>query len=262
MQAQIIGVAQELSFVDGVTVNYMLLQLPNGREIRALVDTDEAAAVTAAFIQTGGAAAQQALSDAGQTTPLDPSEDPDFTVVPRQALQAERSPHPALSHISNDMSVAVATGKNYTPLRLDDEGNAEFGGDWEKDNVDNGPSVAEYEQSQGELAAVDRELQQAAHLVATAAGVSADDLDPAALRRAVAALQATAPTPLPQPSWGAALTSSPGTQPRRAPANRTALMIQADAKGNPIFSGANVADMRDLAGGNLDGEEADEVGSI
>lgn len=253
MQAQIIGVAQELSFVDGVTVNYMLLQLPNGREIRALVDTDEAAAVTAAFIQTGGAAAQQALSDASQTTPLDPSEDPDFTVVPRQAPQAERSPHPALSRISNDMSAAVATGKNYTPLRLDDEGNAEFGGDWEKDNVDNGPSVAEYEQSQGELAA---------HLVATAAGVSADDLDPAALRRAVAALQATAPTPLPQPSWGAALTSSPGTQPRGAPANRTALMIQADAKGNPIFSGANVADMRDLAGGNLDGEEADEVGSI
>jgi len=250
MDAHIFGVAQELSFVDGTTDNYVVFQLPNGKFIRASIDAAAAMEITTLFIQTGGAAAAQAMAEVETASTS-------HVVTP---VAPPVAPHPALARAGAfDSEVPrAAPGRNYTPLSLDGDGNAEFGGDYQP-GIDDGPTMEERNLADNELDAVATELQAASAIVSGALG-SIDENDPAAVRKAVEALNlnmAKPPATLPQPKW----TAQPAA--RAAPANgRQALTIGADAKGNPVFTGVNVADVRDLTGGNMDGQEPGEVGSI
>lgn len=245
MDAQIIGVAQELSFLDGSTDNYMVLQLPNGQAIRASIDAEAAMTLTALFIKNGGAAAQQAIVEAEKAE------------APVQV--AARSPHPALAQASPKRGVRADPRRNYTPLSIDNDGSGEFGGNYQPgmdDDLGMGPTEEEQELAQTELAAIDNELQSAAALISGVLGDDPANMDPAAMRRAVEALQTTAPlSTLPKPQWTAQPT------PRAAQQQAQPLTVGADARGYPVFSGSNVADVRDLIGGNTDGQEPGEVGS-
>lgn len=255
MHAHILGVVQELSFVEGDTVNYMVVQLPNGQKVRALIDSSDAVTLTTLFVKTGGAAAQRALDE------IPDVETPTMSQPTQQSTKA----HPALGNLGSNGSERAAAGKSYTPLTLDDDGEGTFGGDFTPgmDDELNDNSLVDQEQMPSELAAVDRELQAAAASISSALGMDPSTMDAAALRRAVASLQldkVAAPAALPQPSWESSIVQPTTT--RIATRDRQVLTLQADAKGNPIFHGANTVAIEDLTGGNTDGEEPGEVGSI
>jgi hypothetical protein len=203
------------------------------------------------FVKTGGAAAQRALDEIPEVeTPPMP-----------QPTQQSTKAHPALGNLGSNGGERAAAGKSYTPLTLDDDGEGTFGGDFTPgmDDELNDNSLVDQEQMPSELAAVDRELQAAAASISSALGMDPSTMDAAALRRAVASLQA-APATLPQPSWESSIVQPTTT--RIATRDRQVLTLQADAKGNPTFHGANTVVIEDLTGGNTDGEEPGEVGSI
>lgn len=68
MHADIEGLSQVLSFKNGEVQNQLLLKLPDGRVVQAIVDADTAAYVAGAFVSHGGAAAQRAVAAAGSAS--------------------------------------------------------------------------------------------------------------------------------------------------------------------------------------------------
>lgn len=66
MQATIDGISQDLSFSEGTYKNFLRLRLPDGALVRAEVDTDTAAKISALFVRMGGSAAERALSGSQQ----------------------------------------------------------------------------------------------------------------------------------------------------------------------------------------------------
>lgn len=70
MQLTVLGIAQELSFQDGNTYNYVKLALPDGTACRAAVDNDVLNLLIKHFVPSGSEAAARAVREAaaGATT--------------------------------------------------------------------------------------------------------------------------------------------------------------------------------------------------
>lgn len=214
MQATIVGLSQELSLLDGETTNSIVLELPNGAYVRAVLSDEATVEVTRAFVQSGVPAATVAAQRAAAA-----SEAPATPAPAPVAREAEVSAHPALQ-------------RQYSPVVLSDEpdddgpdgdGSRVFGGDYE------GASVA----------AIGQQLQHAEASLAQAVG-GADDMDSVGLQAAAARLRQGAE--MPAPNWGTAPTPSP--QPRRQ------LRVTKDDMGNPVIQGSGLVDTRLLVGGN------------
>lgn len=61
MNVKISGLSQDLSFESGSFQNYVVLELPNGRRIRANIEADAAQELTTLFVQTRGSSAERAI---------------------------------------------------------------------------------------------------------------------------------------------------------------------------------------------------------
>jgi hypothetical protein len=219
MQATIVGLSQELSLLDGDTTNSVVLELPNGVYVRALLSDEAAVEVTKAFVQSGVPAAAVAAQRASAAPEAPPMPAP-ASVAREAAVQA----HPALNF------GATAMTRQYSPVVLSDEPDDEgpdgqvFGGDYD-DNAS--------------MAAIGQQLQHAEASLAHAVG-DPGDMDRAGLQAAAARLRQG--TPMPTPSWGGSPEPSP--QPRRQ------LRVSKDDMGNPVLQGSGLVDTSLLVGGN------------
>jgi hypothetical protein len=97
---------QALSLLDGTMTNELVLRLPNGHRLSALVDDAGLKAVLSAFAEQGGAAVQRAVSEPASTQP------------------AAQWPPPSPAQ---DAPLA----QSLAGLELDQGENTEFGGDYE-----------------------------------------------------------------------------------------------------------------------------------
>lgn len=225
MQATILGLSQELSLLDGDTTNSILLELPNGTHVRAVLSEEAAVEITRAFVQSGVPAAAVAAQRAA-AVPESPPMPPMRTV--------EAPVHPALQQM------APAMARQYAPVVLSDEpddgGPDEqvFGGDYEEDTS---------------MAAIGQQFQQAEASLAHAVG-NADDMDRAGLQAAAARLRQG--SEMPAPSWVA-------TPPAVAPTRRQ-VRVAKDDMGNPVLQGSGLVDTRLLIGGN--NIEEGDVGQV
>lgn len=95
MRAEIIGLSQEMNLLTGTFSNVLRLQLLDGTVVTVGVEEAVVAKVTELFVQTGGAASTRAQAEAGDVVAVQ---------LPPQTFHA--------------------------PLRMDDEGNDDFGGDY------------------------------------------------------------------------------------------------------------------------------------
>lgn len=226
MQATIVGLSQELSFLDGETTNSLLLELPNGMLVRTLLDDESAAAVTAAFVQSGAPAAVTATQ---RSTAATAASSP--APAPRPA------PHPALQ-------VETPLARQYSPVALDsedvDDSDPEdastFGGDYA-----------------GSVAAIGQQLDLAAQSIARAVG-DTTDLDKAGLQEAANRLR-QAGTELPTPNWVA-------TERAEQPAQQTRRRVQVtqDSMGNPVLRGTGLVNPIALLGGsNIEAGDAGQL---
>lgn len=227
MQATIVGLSQELSLLDGDTTNSIVLELPNGTFVRALLSDDAAVEVTKAFVQSGVPAAVAAAQRAS-TAPEAPPMPAPVSVTREAEVQA----HPAL-----------AMTRQYSPVVLSDEpddegpegpGEQVFGGDFDRS---------------ASMAAIGQQLQHAEASLAHAVG-DPGDLDRAGLQAAAARLRQG--NEMPTPSWAASPAPSP--QPRRQ------LRVAKDDMGNPILQGSGLVDTSLLVGGN--NIEEGDVGQV
>lgn len=227
MQAIIVGLSQELSLLDGETTNSIVIELPNGTYVRALLSDDATVEVTKAFVQSGVPAATVAAQRAAVAPPP-----PAVTPTPAATQQGE-SAHPALSF------GAPALDRQYSPVVLSDEPDDHgpdgqvFGGDYADGDA---------------MSAIGQQLQQAEASLARAVG-DAGDMDKAGLAAAAARLRQG--QAMPMPDWGDAAPT--------APQARRKLRVSTDNMGNPVLQGSNLVDTSLLIGGNA--EEGD-VGQL
>lgn len=215
MHVVIRDISQGLSLETGASYSYMVLMLPNGQLIRAEVDDEALAQVTALFMASGSLAAAAAAQGVRQT---------DVQFFPaRRTEQAEQA--------GSSSGEAEQLARDFSPLHIQEEVDGEmvstFGGNFEGT----------------ELAGVGEALAQAEAQMARAIG-DTTGASPSELRSVVEAI-ANAPPPMPVPNM-----MKPQLQQRRL-----ARTVEADAKGNPIIKGVGLVDPRAITGGNLEGEE-------
>ena len=222
IQAFISGISQDLSFEDGDSAFYAMIVLPNGQQLRALIDGEAAQLLTEMFVQGKTPAAQVAVSRAA----TEPS-----------PLENKRQPmvHPALAHVAIE-DEQMPEGQ-YSPLTVNGDGVLEFGG-----KEPGGAPISSMQFMQ-------QQFQEAAHTVAAALGDSSG-LNPIKLKQAADTLRGIVPNPLPQPHWGVPVDTSPH------------VTVSKDDRGYPVLTGQGLVDPRNLAGGNMEGEDADDVGQV
>ena len=247
MQAQIVGIRQELSFEDGETASYIVLRLPNGSEIQTLVDDDTVRLLTDQFVKTGGAAANKAVSDA-----MEKPSRASVTPAPARSQPGTSQVHPALAHNMEITQAGVERNGNHTPLRLADDADSDyvFGGS-DESAEDDGADVA----------GIQQQFRDASDRIIGA--VESTD----SLSAATQLLENANGSPLPVPSWAANETRDPRMETKAPRSLRTshvstvavasAVHVEADIRGNPILSGAGMVDPQDLTGpSDEDGEAA------
>ena len=238
MEATIVGLAQELSLISGESANYIIIELPNGAQIRAEVAPEDAQAVTVLFVQSGSEAASFAAEQAS-------------TVAAREELApptTPRTPHPALARSpAQSQPQAEHKARGYAPMTLTDDGALEFGGDGGEDQaaMDDEEEDPDNFGPDGPLAAVGSMLGAAEAQVARAIG-DTSELTPEELRVAAAKLRKG--NSMPEPAFV-----------QRAPTRR-ALRVEKDDMGNPIVRGAGLVDPQLLIGGA--DAEAGDVGQV
>jgi hypothetical protein len=250
MQARIIGIRQELSFEDGESASYMIMELPGGAHIQAPIDDETLRALTSSFVNGGGAAAEQAVARARADT--------QGTRAPAAQVQQAPQPaaHPALANTMRSSPNAVVAS-NHTPLSVDGEGDSEFvfGGDFSGGDPGEVPSDVD----EAELQQLQQQFQQANARVLQAA-------DSGDLGEAVQSLSQPQRGSLPTPSWAAEEVPAqpqPKTRLRRnsvaSPVALAAVTVEADAKGNPVLKGAGLVDPYDLTGPTEEQGEAAQL---
>jgi hypothetical protein len=101
MQVSISGLSQEFSFEDGSTINAMLITLPDGVQVRAVINDEATEHITRLYVKLGGAV----LDNGAEVAP------------------AQQAPRMATSN--------QPVGRNFSPLELTDgEEDSAFGGDY------------------------------------------------------------------------------------------------------------------------------------
>jgi len=217
MHAEIIGLGQQLSLVDGSSSHQITLVLPSGAAFTAVVDEEVAQLVTEEFVAAGGEAVARAVQAAKSEGPSRPQVHP--------ALAQARSAEPSVQT------------RDYAPMELADgqagaDGDLEFGGDLEP----------------GTLAVVGDQLRQAERSIAAAIGDTDPD-NPQEMHAAANRLRGIGE--LPTPNWAVQAQSTKGPEAPAMPkaVTRRTLRIGQDAAGNPVLKGPGVVDHRALLGG-------------
>ncbi len=145
MHVVVLGVSQGLSFETGEGFNHISLLLPDGTIIKADVDDEAVAALTALFVKGGSPAAQTAIMQAAQSPPAPPP------VAQSVSYAAHPAPEPTpLAHGAYSL-VSMAEGSDEDDM----ETVSTFGGDIVADPT---------------LAAVGAQLQMAESKMARAIG--------------------------------------------------------------------------------------------
>jgi len=247
MQAQIVGIRQELSFEDGETASYIVLRLPNGSEIQTLVTDDTVRLLTDQFVKTGGAAANKAVADAMEQ----PSRSP-VTTAPARTQPNASQVHPALAHNMEITQAGVERNGNHTPLRLADDADSDyvFGG-----------SDDSAEDDEEDVAGIQQQFRDASDRIIGA--VESTD----SLSAATQLLENADGSPLPVPSW--AVDEAKPTRQENKRSLRTshvstvavasAVHVEADIRGNPVLRGAGMVDPQDLTGPSDEEGEAAQL---
>jgi hypothetical protein len=231
MQARIIGVRQELSFEDGESANYMLMELPSGVRIQAPIDDDTIQALTSSFVTSGTEAAARAVAQA--QAPVQQA-DPSAPVA-----------HPALTNpMKSNGGEKVAS--DYTPLHIQDEEEYEFGGDYRGPNTTGDTEDLEVAQLQQNFRQASERVYQAAAtggLVSAAAELS----KPAA--------------PMPVPEWASDEKRPPERTHLRSKVQTSlaTVTVEPDARGNPVLKGAGLVDPLDLTNSTTEQGEAAQI---
>lgn len=219
MQARVISVSQHLSFDDGGSYNFVVLELPNGVRVNAEVDQESLQRLTEAFVQSGGDVVEKVLANEEAATK-------EASVLTRKPLD------PEYAH-RQQMPLEEPVHRGFSPLELTEEGDVEFGGDL-------------HVSQQNELAELERKFQNAASAIDRSVADSGELSSPAlsaAVRRLSTPMSVD---PLPKPNWAA----------DHVPTRIAPVKIEADAKGNPIMKGAGLVDPSSLSGG-AEGEDGD-----
>lgn len=88
MQATIVQLLQSMNFQTRKTVTYVVLELPNGQQVRAAVDDDTAAAIVSADVGANGAAPRVAGSEEslGEAAPEVEETAPDYDEPPPEVV--------------------------------------------------------------------------------------------------------------------------------------------------------------------------------